>query len=149
MSFSGSEPRGAAAGPGGLDRNQLDRIELRGLRVHARHGVLPEETALGQQFSVDITGWADFSAATMSDDIADTLNYAELAQLAYDIAAGTPLALLEAVAGRIAQGAMDRFGQLQAIEVRVHKPSAPIPLVFDDVAVVATRSRHCHTERTD
>ncbi|WKD58694.1 dihydroneopterin aldolase [Corynebacterium caspium] len=118
-----------------------DRIELTGLRVHARHGVLAAETELGQQFSVDIIAWVDMRAATKSDDLADTLNYAELAQLAYEIAAGEPLNLLEAVAGRIAEKALAQFSEITEIEVKVHKPSAPIPLVFDDIAVIAHRRR--------
>ena len=89
----------------------------------------------------DITCWVDFAEAAAGDDLTKTVNYAELAQLAYDVAAGTPRQLIETVATEIADTAMDRFDALHAIEVTVHKPHAPIPLVFDDVAVVCRRNR--------
>ena len=118
-----------------------DRIELNGLVCYAHHGVLPHETEHGQAFTVDITCWVDFAEAAAGDDLTKTINYAELAQLAYDVAAGTPRQLIETVATEIADTAMDRFDALHAIEVTVHKPHAPIPLVFDDVAVVCRRNR--------
>lgn len=121
-----------------------DRIELTGLRVRGRHGVLPEERRLGQDFIVDLVCWLDLTAASESDDLNDTVNYAELAQIAHDVVTGEPLDLIEAVAGRIASAAMERFAELHAVEVTVHKPAAPIPLTFDDVAVVARRSRKAH-----
>lgn len=117
-----------------------DRIELKGLRVFAHHGVLPHETENGQAFSLDITCWLDLSAAAAEDDLDATINYAELAQLAYDIAAGTPRKLIETVTAHIADAAIARYPRLHAVEVTLHKPRAPIPLVFDDVAVVARRS---------
>ncbi len=118
-----------------------DRIELKGLTCYAHHGVLPHETEHGQAFTVDITCWVDFAEAAADDDLTKTINYAELAQLAYDVAAGTPRQLIETVATEIADTAMERFSPLHAIEVTVHKPHAPIPLVFDDVAVVCRRNR--------
>lgn len=118
-----------------------DRIELRGLTVHANHGVLPHETEHGQTFTIDITCWLDFAQAAADDDLTQTINYAELAQLAHDIAAGTTRQLIETVATQIADEALQTYPQLHAVEVTLHKPHAPIPLVFQDVAVVARRSR--------
>lgn len=118
-----------------------DRIELKGLQVYAHHGVLEHETEHGQAFSLDITCWLDFAEAAAGDDLTKTINYAELAQLAYDIAGGTPRQLIETVASEIADTAIARFEQLHSVEVTLHKPHAPIPLVFEDVAVVARRSR--------
>lgn len=76
-----------------------------------------------------------------SDDLTQTVNYAQLAELAYQVLTGPPCDLIEAVAGRIADAAMAQFPQLHAVEVTVHKPQAPIPHTFADVAVVARRSR--------
>ncbi|MCT1463069.1 dihydroneopterin aldolase [Corynebacterium sanguinis] len=118
-----------------------DRIELKGLRVHANHGVLDHETQFGQGFSLDIVCWLDFADAAATDDLTLTVNYAELAQLAHDIAAGAPRQLVETVASDIADAALRSFEALHAVEVTVHKPHAPIPLLFGDVAVVARRSR--------
>ncbi|MDK4228302.1 dihydroneopterin aldolase [Corynebacterium pseudodiphtheriticum] len=116
----------------------MDRIELKGVECYGYHGVLEEERRHGQTFFVDLTCWLDFSQATQLDD---TVNYAELAQLAHDIVAGEPEELIETVAYRIANQALADYEQLAAIEVTVHKPDAPIPLPFRDVAVVARKRR--------
>ncbi|WP_343601863.1 dihydroneopterin aldolase [Mycobacterium sp.] len=117
-----------------------DRIELRGLTVHGRHGVFEHERADGQEFVVDITVWIDLAAAAASDDLADTYDYGVLAQRAADIVAGPARNLIEAVAGEIAEDVMNDE-RVHAVEVTVHKPAAPIPQAFGDVAVVARRSR--------
>ncbi|KUI21915.1 dihydroneopterin aldolase [Mycobacterium sp. GA-1285] len=117
-----------------------DRIELRGLRIRGHHGVYEHERRDGQEFIVDITVWIDLAAAAASDDLADTLDYGALAQRAADIVAGQPRDLIETVAAEIADDVMTDE-RVHAVEVVVHKPAAPIPLTFSDVAVVARRSR--------
>ncbi|MEZ0357144.1 dihydroneopterin aldolase [Mycobacterium sp. ENV421] len=117
-----------------------DRIELRGLTVRGNHGVFDHERRDGQDFIVDITVWIDLAAAAASDDLADTFDYGTLAQRAAAIVGGPARNLIETVAGEIAEDVMnDR--RVHAVEVVVHKPNAPIPLTFTDVAVVARRSR--------
>jgi dihydroneopterin aldolase len=117
-----------------------DRIELPGLTVRGHHGVFEHERRDGQDFVVDITVWIDLTAAAASDDLADTVDYGALAQRAADVVAGPPRNLIETVAAEIADGVM-ADERLHAVEVVVHKPDAPIPLTFSDVAVVARRSR--------
>ncbi|MEH3138127.1 MAG: dihydroneopterin aldolase [Mycolicibacterium neoaurum] len=117
-----------------------DRIELRGLKVRGNHGVFDHERRDGQDFIIDITVWVDLAAAAASDDLADTVDYGGLAQRAADIVAGPPRNLIETVSAEIAEDVMTDE-RIHAVEVVVHKPSAPIPLAFDDVAVVARRSR--------
>ena len=106
----------------------------------ADHGVFDHERANGQDFVVDITVWIDLADAAASDDLADTYDYAALAQLAADVVAGPPRNLIEAVGGEIADQVMDDE-RVHAVEVMVHKPQAPIPQQFADVAVVVRRSR--------
>ncbi|WP_370332912.1 dihydroneopterin aldolase [Mycolicibacterium hippocampi] len=117
-----------------------DRIELRGLKVRGNHGVFDHERRDGQDFVVDITVWIDLAPAAASDDLADTVDYGGLAQRAADIVGGPARQLIETVAGEIADDVM-RDERIHAVEVVVHKPGAPIPLEFLDVAVVARRSR--------
>ena len=117
-----------------------DRIELRGLTVRGHHGVFDHERVNGQDFVIDITVWLDVTDAADSDDLANTYNYGELAQLAADVVAGPPRNLIETVGAEIADGVM-REERVHAVEVTVHKPKAPIPLQFSDVAVVVRRSR--------
>lgn len=118
-----------------------DRIELKGLKAHGYHGVLPEEQQVGQEFLVDLVCWLDSIKAVKTDDLADTINYAELAEIVYQVVVGPPCQLIEKVAGTIANIIMARYVDLYAVEVTVHKPNAPIPREFADVAVVARRSR--------
>ena len=82
-------------------------------------------------------------AAAASDDLSDTVDYGAVAQTAHDVIAGPPRDLIETVAVEIAEKLMadDDGGLLHAVEVTVHKPQAPIPLEFGDVAVTARRSR--------
>lgn len=115
-----------------------DRITLRGLRVFGRHGVLEHERAEGQEFVVDIVAWLDLGAAAKSDDLAKTVHYGEMAELAAEIVGGEPHNLIESVAGAIADEVLAVW-PLHAVEVTVHKPTAPIPLSFGDVAATVRR----------
>ena len=117
-----------------------DRITLTGLRVRGHHGVYEHERRDGQDFLVDITVWLDLDRAAATDDVTDTLHYGELAERAAAIVGGEPRNLIETVAAAIADDVM-RDGRPHAVEVTVHKPSAPIPLTFADVSVTARRSR--------
>jgi 7,8-dihydroneopterin aldolase/epimerase/oxygenase len=117
-----------------------DRIMLTGLRVRGRHGVYEHERASGQDFVVDLAVWLDLRAAAASDDLADTVDYGALARRAAEIVGGPPCRLIETVAGRVADAVLTDT-RVQAVEVTVHKPDAPIPLEFVDVAVTARRSR--------
>jgi 7,8-dihydroneopterin aldolase/epimerase/oxygenase len=117
-----------------------DRIELRGLTVRGGHGVFDHERANGQDFVIDIIVWTELADAAASDDLADTYDYGTLAQRAADIVAGPPRNLIETVGAEIADFVMDDE-RVHAVEVTVHKPQAPIPQQFTDVAVVVRRSR--------
>lgn len=110
------------------------------MKVHGRHGVFDHERAAGQEFVVDITVWIDLAGAGASDELTDTYDYGALAELAAAVVGGPPRNLIEAVGGEIADRVMDD-PRVHAVEVVVHKPQAPIPQRFADVAVVIRRSR--------
>src|ERR1700720_2393915 len=117
-----------------------DRIELRGLTVRGHHGVFDHERADGQDFVVDITVWIDLADAAASDDLADTYDYGVLAERAAAIIAGPARKLIETVPGETAREVRKDTG-VPEVGGLVQKPQAPIPHSFDDVAVVARRSR--------
>ncbi len=118
----------------------MDRIEIRDLRVVGRHGVLASETRDGQTFVIDLTLSVDLRAAAGSDDLTDTVDYGTLTHRVAEEVAGTRFDLIEALAGRIADLCLSEAA-VQAVEVRVAKPEAPITRDFGEVAVVLNRSR--------
>ncbi|MFD6135648.1 2-amino-4-hydroxy-6-hydroxymethyldihydropteridine diphosphokinase [Isoptericola sp. NPDC060257] len=129
----------AAAVPG-PDGQPLDQIRLAGVTATGHHGVLAHERADGQVFSADVVLHLDTRAAASSDDLGQTVSYADVAQDVHDVLAGSPVDLVETVAERIAAVVLGHAA-VQAVDVRVHKPQAPIPVPFDDVAIVVRRDR--------
>lgn len=117
-----------------------DRIALTGLRVRGRHGVFDFERRDGQDFVVDVQLELDTSTAAASDELADTVHYGELAEALAEVLAGEPVNLLETLAARLADVCL-ADGRVEAATVTVHKPQAPIPLSFTDVAVSIRRER--------
>jgi dihydroneopterin aldolase len=115
-----------------------DRIALTGLRVRGFHGVLPQERVDGQDFLVDVVLHLDLAPAAASDDVTDTVHYGELAERLAAVVGGEQVDLVEALAERLAAVCLS-YDLVQQAEVTVHKPSAPIPLRFDDVSVTLVR----------
>lgn len=120
--------------------NDADRIALTGLRVRGRHGVLPAERAEGQDFVVDVVLELDTRPAAASDDVADTVHYGVLADGLAAVVAGEPVDLLETLAARLVDVCL-ADGRVEAVEVTVHKPEAPVDQVFADVSVRVRRER--------
>ena len=118
-----------------------DRIEIRDLRVTGTHGVLAEERARPQPFSLDIVAWVDMTTAQQSDDLADTVDYGALAQEAADVVGGRSYHLLEALAGRLASALLIADPRLEAVEVTVRKLHPPLPLDVGSTGVRVRRAR--------
>jgi 7,8-dihydroneopterin aldolase/epimerase/oxygenase len=117
-----------------------DRLAITGLRATGHHGVYEHERRDGQEFVIDVTVWADLSAASRSDDLGETLHYGVLAERVVAAVERDPVDLIETLAARIVDVVFE-FPAAQTVEVTVHKPQAPISVPFQDVAVTLTRSR--------
>ncbi|HEV7171797.1 2-amino-4-hydroxy-6-hydroxymethyldihydropteridine diphosphokinase [Pedococcus sp.] len=117
-----------------------DRIVLQGVSARGYHGVLPSEKRDGQTFVVDVVMEVDLAPAGASDDLNDTVNYAEVAADVVALIEGESLDLIEALAARIADRVLAR-PLVEAVEVTVHKPQAPVGHPFTDVQVKVTRER--------
>lgn len=124
-------------------RDATDRIELRGMRFSARHGLLPEEMREPQPFEVDIVLHADLRRAGVADDLSATTDYGRLYGIAAAVMAGPPRNLVEALAEEIAEAVMEGTdrGVVEAVEVTVRKPQAPMPGPFRTVGVTILRRR--------
>ncbi len=118
----------------------MDHITIRGIEAFGHHGVLAHEREYGQRFVVDVDLGVDLTAAGASDDLTDTVDYGAISGEVAAEVAGEPCALIEALAERIAARCL-RAPRVQAVEVTVHKPCAPIPVVADEVAVTIRRVR--------
>ncbi|MGF1665690.1 MAG: dihydroneopterin aldolase [Acidimicrobiia bacterium] len=117
-----------------------DTIAITGLRVFARHGVLDHEEAAGQVFVIDLRVHVDLSEACESDRLDATVDYGTLASRVSALVAGERWDLIERVAQRIADLVLTD-PRCEAVDVTVHKPSAPIKFPFGDVAVSISRHR--------
>jgi 7,8-dihydroneopterin aldolase/epimerase/oxygenase len=119
-----------------------DKITLSGLRARGRHGVYEFERASGQEFAVDVVLELDLTQAAASDDVRDTVHYGELATRVVALIEGEPVNLIETLAERIAQECLTYAEKsVRKVTVTVHKPQAPIPHEFADVAVTVTREQ--------
>lgn len=115
----------------------MDKIILTGVRGFGRHGLLPDERVRGQEFVVDVELSLPLKKAGKSDDLKHSIDYAQVAQTVLAQIEGEPVDLIETLAERIANALLVK--PVREVSVTVHKPSAPIPVEFADVAVKITR----------
>lgn len=117
-----------------------DEIVLTGLTVFGHHGVFDFERRDGQEFTIDLSLSLSLAKAAQTDDVVDTVHYGELADAVAAIVAGEPVNLIETLAQRIADAVLEDE-RVAGVTVTVHKPHAPIPQTFSDVAVSIRRER--------
>ncbi len=118
-----------------------DTIFIRGLLIHARHGVMDHEAEVGQRFVIDLELSIDLAESSRTDKLADTVSYSDVVSTASAAFKGQNYYLLERSAGAVAEAILKNFARIGAVKVTVHKPHAPIAAIFDDVGVVITRTR--------
>lgn len=111
-------------------------VSLAGLKAIGFHGVLTDERRDGQPFVVDAE--LALQRASRADDIATTVNYADLARAIIDDIERDPVDLIETLADRIAATCLARDGVTRA-QITVHKPQAPVGVPFGDVSVTVVR----------
>lgn len=116
-----------------------DLIRVTGIKAFGYHGVLPHEATDGQEFTVDLVVTLDLRAASVSDDLNQTINYADLAQIAHNNIVGERVQLIERLAGRIADEISSAYSQITSVSVTVHKPHAPVAVDFENISVTIMR----------
>ncbi len=119
----------------------MDRIALTGMEFYGYHGCLPEEMVKGQRFYIDAELFLDLRQAGKSDELGDTVNYAEVFEEIRQVVEGAPKQLIEAVAEAAVERVLMRFQMVDRVVLTVHKPEAPISGKFMDVAVTIERAR--------
>lgn len=100
-------------------------IFIRDLRLYAYHGVMPQERTVGGWFVVSLRVHYNIMKAMETDNVADTLNYADLCELVRR-EMGQPSLLLEHVAGRIAHVVFDSYPFVEALDLTLTKENPPM-----------------------
>jgi len=116
-----------------------DLIEIKGIKSFGYHGVLESEKVTGQDFYVDVVLEVDLSRASVSDNVADTINYAEVTDLVIREITGNPVSLIEKLAGNIADRIKATYPQATTVSITVYKPQAPVNAQVKDISVTINR----------
>ena len=103
----------------------MDKIYVKDLQFFAYHGVFEEEKKNGQNFIINLVLEMDLSAAGTSDDLARTVNYGTVYDIAKEVTVNQRFDLIETLAETLSQRILREFPRVNAVTVRVDKPLAP------------------------
>lgn len=118
----------------------MDKLILRNLELYASVGVSPAEREVGQRLLINVEASYDLAAAGQSDDLADTVSYAELAQTVVEVATAREYLLLEALAEAVARTILARL-PIAEVRLQVLKQPPPLALVMEAAGVEIVRGR--------
>jgi 7,8-dihydroneopterin aldolase/epimerase/oxygenase len=118
-----------------------DTVFVKGLVLHAYHGVMQHEAKVGQTFKLDLRLSIDLADASRTDKLKHTASYDLVVKRASEAFCARRYRLVEAAAGAVAEAVLQHFPHVRAVAVTVHKPHAPITATFEDVGVTIERSR--------
>ncbi len=118
----------------------MDIIQLTGIRCYGFTGYLPEERVLGQWFEVDLRLTLDLATAGKSDRIEDTLDYRGIIADVKEIVSTAKFSLVEKLADTLVTAAL-KDERVQQVELKLHKPAAPIPDFGGRITIELTRTR--------
>lgn len=117
------------------------KIYIENLEVFAYHGLFEEENKLGQKFIFDIICDVDYKKALVTDDMNDSVSYADIAQVVVNTATNNTFNLLERLAGEIVKQVFNNFSSINNINLKINKPNAPVRLPFTSCGVELQISR--------
>lgn len=118
----------------------MDKILLRGIRFHGYHGVAEAERQLGQKYEIDLELMTDLSAAGKTDDLADTIDYAQVVQLVVETGTQRSFQLFETLAETVAEAVFTQF-EIEEVRITVKKLSPPIEPTLTYAGVAIHRKR--------
>jgi dihydroneopterin aldolase len=113
-----------------------DLIFIKGLAIHAYHGVMEHEGTVGQTFLLDLELGIDLAGASRS------VSYNEVVDCVTRAFCADRFRLVEAAAGAVAEAVLAHFSRITRVRVTVHKPHAPVAATFTDVGISIVRERH-------
>lgn len=119
----------------------MDCIHIKDLEIWAKHGVFPEENALGQKFVVCADLYTDIRRAGLEDDLDHSVDYGGVAHRIKEFMEENTCKLIEAVAERMAACLLQEF-PIRRLRLEIKKPWAPVGLPLDTVSVEIERCWH-------
>lgn len=120
----------------------MDYIHLKDMQFYGYHGVLMEETKIGQRFRANVSIAVDMKKAGETDELDNTVNYAEVYALTREIVEGKPYKLIEALVEAIATRILSAYSeQVKGVRVELIKPDPPIQGYYREVSVEITRGQ--------
>ncbi|AGZ22945.1 dihydroneopterin aldolase [Streptococcus suis] len=119
----------------------MDKISLNKCRFYGYHGAFKEEQVLGQIFTVDCDLFVDLTAASLTDNLEDTIHYGMVFETIKAVVEGKPYILIEKVAGVICQELFDQFPKVEKIRLAIYKENPPIAGHYDSVGIELERER--------
>ena len=120
----------------------MDQIHIKNLEVFARHGVFPEENALGQKFLVSAVLYTSTREAGRTDELTKSIHYGEVSQFITKFMEQNTWKLLETVAERLAEELLLNTERLEGVRLEIKKPWAPVGLPLETVSVEIERRWH-------
>ena len=123
-------------------RRTRDFIKISNLEIYAHHGVLEEEKQNGQFFFVNLKLYVPMRKAGISDDLMDAVNYDEVCTLVVDVFTKEIYDLIEKAAEKTVEALLKQFPAIEAVEMELRKPDAPIICKPEDVSVNIYREWH-------
>jgi dihydroneopterin aldolase len=115
-------------------------IEISGLSLYTHHGVEEAERQVGQRLIFDLSFEVTDCAALVTDQVEDTVDYADVCQQVAFTAQERSYKTLERLCSAVADRMIERYGA-DAVSVRAAKPEPPIALPVDEVAVEVWKER--------
>jgi len=118
----------------------MDYIHVRDMQFFGYHGVLREETVLGQRFRASVSLAVDIKKAGETDNLEHTVSYVGVYDICKEVIEGKPYKLIEAVAETVASRILSQYeGQVMGCRVEIIKPDPPIPGHYKEVAIEIVR----------
>ena len=119
----------------------MNRISLKQMKLFGHTGCLPDEKENGQYFYVSIDMFCKDIPGALTDDLNDTINYAEVYEIAKKITEEADYNLIEHLAFAIGRAVISVYDLTYSVRVLVRKPDAPIDGEFDAMETEITVSR--------
>lgn len=117
----------------------MDKIILKGIRFHGRHGVPEAERQVGGHYEIDATLGCNLVTAGTTDALTDTIDYAEVVTRIMEIGTQQSFQLIETLAEKIAAVILAEFAA-EEIHLIVKKLHPPIEQPINCFAVEIFRS---------